>query len=248
MKFFLKIFLFSFAAFAKQTEKPLIIGTTSGYAPYVSLNDKGEYEGFDIDLSQELAKKLGRSLEIKDFGSMPGLMIALKQGKADALIWAISITKERSNAMEMIHYQGEEETEIPILFWKEVPDGIQSFDDLANKEVSVESGSFQEAVLKKYPSIRLKNLGSVNDAIMDLKYKKSIATSIDPSLISRFLAQYPELKIVPFPLPAEVRSSGNGICIRKSSPELASQVRKAIDELKSEGKIAELEKKWGLLK
>ncbi len=38
---------FIFSPILKGEEKPLIVGTTSGYAPYVSLNSQGDYEGFD---------------------------------------------------------------------------------------------------------------------------------------------------------------------------------------------------------
>ncbi len=251
MKIFLNLLFLPFALFANQKEGPLVIGTTSGYAPYVSLNDRGEYEGFDIDLAELLAKKIGRPLAIKDFGGMSGLMLALKQGRADALIWAISITAERSKAMEMIYYQGEQVQEMPVVFWNAVPDGIRSFDDLGKdlkNTVSVEAGSYQETVLQKYPKIKLKNLSSLNDAIIDLKYGKSIASCMDPSLLPRFQAQYPELKTILLPLPPEEQSTGNGICVKKSNTQLAAQIRKAIDELKAEGKIEELEKKWKLIK
>ena len=36
----------------------LIVGTTSAYAPFVSLDEQGKYVGFDIDIAEELAKKL----------------------------------------------------------------------------------------------------------------------------------------------------------------------------------------------
>jgi ABC-type amino acid transport substrate-binding protein len=246
MKFFLTLLLLPFALFANAKEEPFTIGTTSGYAPFVSLNDQGEYEGFDIDLAHLLAQKLGKTLSIKDYGSLPGLMLALKQGKVDALIWAISITAERQKMIEMIYYQGEQVREMPVIFWKKIPENIRSFEDLAKSSVSVEAGSFQESVLRKYPGIEIKNLASLNDAVMDLKYGKSTATCIDPSLLSRFQKRYPDLKTIQLPLPLEEQSAGNGICIQKTNTQLISQIRKAIDELKAEGKIKELEKKWNL--
>ncbi len=246
MNLFLKIFLLPLAILVSG-EKPLVVGTTSGYAPYVSLNDRGEYEGFDIDLAKELAKKLNKPLEIKDFGNMPGLMLALKQGKADLLIWAISITEERKKGMEMIYYQGERVAEMPVVFWKKIPEEIRTLEDLKNCSVSVEAGSYQESVLKRVPDIELKYLDSLNGAVMDLKYGKSLATCMDPPLLPRFQKQFTELKTLFLPLPPEERSEGNGLCIQKSNQPLASQVRQAIEELRAEGKILELEKKWGLV-
>ncbi len=240
---FLKIFLlFAVNLFAADE---LVVGTATMYAPYVSLNEKGEYEGFDIDVAQCLAQKLGRKLVIKDFGTMPSLIMALKQKKADVLMWAISITEEREKAMEMVYYQGEKVTEMPFIFWKNIPGGINSVDDLANKSVCVEAGTFQEAVLKKR-NLNIKYLDKITDALMDIKFGKSLTAPVDPSLLPRIKAQFLEIKILNLPLPPQEQSLGNGICIDKGNPALTAQVRQAIDELTKEGKMAELEKKWKL--
>jgi len=251
MKKFLILFLLPLVlgASASQEPKPLLVGTTSGYAPFVSLNEKGQYEGFDIDVAEAVAKKLKRPLVIKDFGSMPGLMLALKQGKVDALIWAISITPDRLKSMEMIHYQGAERSEMMILFWKEVPPDILSFADLGKdtkKMVSVEAGSYQESVLLRYPQIRLTQLDRISEAILALKYGKAFALCIDDPLYPRLKEKYPDLAKLVLPLSSEETSLGNGICIDRSKKELVEQIRQAIDELKKDGTIAELEKKWGL--
>ncbi len=234
-----------------QKEETLVVGTTSGYAPFVSLNSEGKYEGFDIDVAELLAKKLNRKLEIKDCGSMPSLMLSLQQKKVDALIWAISITEERMKRMEMVHYQGEKLTELPFLFWKEIPAGINSIADLGRdpkKVVCVEAGTFQEDVLKQFPQIQLKYLDKVMDAVLELRYGKSFATTVDPSLLSKFQAQYPELKVLYLKLPEAQQAFGNGVCLSKKDKDLSDKVRQALAELAQEGKIAELEKKWGLVK
>lgn len=255
MKKFISILFLSFFAMANQTfasdteEQPIVMGTASGYAPFVSLNDKGEYEGFDIDIAREVAKKLGRSLSLKDCGSMPSLMLALKQQKVDAIIWAISITEERENNIELVYYQGDIEDTVPLIFWKQIPEEIVALSDLgknAKKPICVEAGSYQEDIFKTCPSISLKYFDAVNDVILDLKYGKSLASAIDPSLIPRFTEKYPDLKVLSLPLPKEMQSKGNGIGINKSDQELAAQVRKAVKELETEGTIFQLEKKWGL--
>lgn len=226
-----------------------VVGTTSGYAPYVSLDAEGNYEGFDIDFANELAKKLNRKLVLKDCGSMPSLMVALHQKKVDALIWAISITDERSKKMDMVYYQGEKVTEMPVLFWKKIPDGIHAIEDLGKDSkwvVSVEAGSFQENVLKKLPQVSLKQVEKITDAVMEIRFGKSSAAMADPSLISGLVAAYPEIKVLYLPLKPEDYALGNGICMNKAASELTSQVKKFTEELIQEGKVAELEKKWNL--
>lgn len=223
----------------------LVVGTTSGYAPYVSLDAKGRYEGFDIDFAEELAKKLNRKLILKDCGNMPGLLLALQQKKVDLLIWAISITNERRKKMEMVYYQGEKVTEMPFLFWNEVPSGVDVIEDLGKDcVISVEGGSFQENVLKKYPQIGLKQVDKITDALMEIRFGKSSGAMVDPSLVSQFTAQYPEVKVLNLPLKEEDYSLGNGICINKADQQLAKKVKEATEQLILEGKVAELERKW----
>lgn len=226
----------------------LVVGTAGGYAPYVSVDTQGNLEGFDIDVANLLAEKLERKLVLKDCGSMPSLLLSLKQKKVDILIWAVSITQERMKSMDMVYYQGEKTTEMPFLFWGKVPEGIRSIDDLADKDVCIEAGSFQEGVVKKFPKVRAKYVDKVTDAILEIRFGKSLATAIDPSLIQRFTAQYPEIKVVKLPLPMQEQSLGYGICISKTDIELSAAIRKAVNELTAEGKIAELEKKWNMVK
>ena len=245
MKRFFIALLLSTQLFA--TPEPLIVGTTTGYAPYVSLGIDGNYEGFDMDFAQELATKLGRTLVIKDCGSMPSLLMALQLGKVDILIWAISITDERMKKMSMVYYQGEKVTQMPLLFWKEVDPKIKSIDDLAKGyPVSVEAGSFQESVLRGYPEVKLKQVEKVTDGVMEIRFGKSGALMVDPSLVAKLKEQYPEIRLVYLDLKPENYSFGNGICIRKNDSALREEVQKATDLLIQEGKIRALEKKWNL--
>lgn len=243
----LLIFTALISALWSNQDIPLRVGTTSGYAPYVSINDRGEYEGFDIDIIRLIAQKLGRTLVLQDCGSMPGLMLALKQRKVDLLIWAISITHERKMSMNMIYYQGEQGTRMPFLFWKNVPTPMNSLEDLQHtqRKVCVEAGTFQESVVKA-ARLPCTHVDSITHAVLSLKYGKAIAVPIDPSLVNRFSSQYPELRVVELPLSPEHQSLGNGICIHQDQKELGVLVQQAIDALISEGKIIELEKKWGL--
>lgn len=241
--FFLWVFTFS----NLWGQEPLVVGTASGYAPYVSLDIQGRYEGFDIDFAELLAQKLNRKLVIKDLGSMPSLLLALQQKKVDVVLWAVSITEDRRQKMTMIYYQGEKVTQMPFLFWKEIPQGITGIDDFGknpNYVVSVEAGSWQEGVLKKYSTVRSKQVEKVSDALMEIRYGKAIASMVDPSLVQKVVSQFPEVRVLFMSLKPEDICLGNGICLRKEDKELSDQVQKAVDDLTYEGKVRQLEKKW----
>ncbi len=173
MQIFKKFFLIGMMALSLVNNgsaaepKPIenfVVGMTSGYAPYVSLNEKGEYEGFDIDLANLIAQRLNRKLVLQDLGSMPSLLVAVQKKKIDAIIWAMSITEARRKEMDMIYYQGEKVTEMPFIFWNNLPDALAKIDDLAkipNCTVCVESGSYQDAVLQNYPGVKVRYLDKI---------------------------------------------------------------------------------------
>jgi ABC-type amino acid transport substrate-binding protein len=96
--FFALSFCYIFTLFGEKP--PLIIGTSTGYAPFVSLNNQGNYEGFDIDIAHLIAEKMDRTLQIQDLGTLPSLFLGLEQKKVDLVIWAVSITEERSKKRE----------------------------------------------------------------------------------------------------------------------------------------------------
>jgi cystine transport system substrate-binding protein len=227
----------------------LIVGTASAYAPFVSLNAQGDYEGFDIDVANELAKRMNKKLILKDCGSMVPLMLSLQNGSVDLIIWGLEINKARLAQMDMVQYQGGNVSSYPLIFWNEIPQGINSIEDLKkmpNATVCIEPGSTQEKFLNKFEFINKKPLEKVVDMVLDLKYGKSLAALIDPLIIKTLVQKNPELKILSVPLDEEYKSFGNGICIKKGNQSLSIQVQDAIQVMKNDGTIKRLEEKWNL--
>ncbi|MBD2667123.1 extracellular solute-binding protein, family 3 [Richelia sinica FACHB-800] len=73
--------------------KPLIVATRE-IEPFV-FSSKGQLTGFSIDLWRGIAQEMGVKSEFVEYGNVAELLSALKSGKADLGIAAISITSER---------------------------------------------------------------------------------------------------------------------------------------------------------
>lgn len=223
----------------------LIIGTAAGYAPYVSINEQGAYEGFDIDIAHALAAAMDKKLEIKDLGSMTSLMMALEQRSIDAILWGISITKNRQAAFEMIHYFGNPTTHYPLIFWNNAPSEISDFASLKGMTICAEPGSSQYDVLKQYPEITMLPVDKVDDALMHLQYGSATAALLDPVIAQKFKAKFPNITIVNMPLPDSHQVSGIGIVLKKKSP-LKAALEDAVAFLTQHGVIAQRAQAWGL--
>jgi polar amino acid transport system substrate-binding protein len=228
-------------------EEALVVGIAAGYAPWISINATGAYEGFDIDVINAVAQKMGKKLVLKDLGSMTPLLLALQQGSIDAIIWGMSMTQNRLQKMAMVNYQGDITNAYVLLFWKAIPDGITSIADMKDMTVCVEPASAQDAVISKYPSIIKKYTEKVDDALLNIQYGKADAAFVEPTIAKKFKAKYPEIQMLEVPLSDEDKVYGVGICINKNKDALIKNVEQAVASLRQEGFLTERAKKWGIV-
>lgn len=227
----------------KRAKNSLVIGTAAGYAPFVSINQQGHYEGFDIDIAQELGKRMEKEVIIKDLGSMTPLFLALEQGSIDAIIWGLSITADRCKNVTMVRYQGETTRAYSLIFWKENP----SFTSLERAEkliICVEPASSQEAVLQNYANLTCIPAEKVDDALLMIQYGKADAAFVEPAIAAKFKKAYPHLTVIDVPLTPDQQVYGIGIALKKNNRDLKDACEKAVSALEQEGIIATLEKKW----
>ncbi len=223
-----------------------VVGIAANYAPFISINECGDYEGFDIDVANSLAEKLGKKLALKDLGSMAPLFMSLQQGSVDAIMWGISITQDRLKKVAFVRYQGQTTTSYPLIFWGSIPEGITSITDMKGLTVCVEPASSQEPVLDSYPFIIKRQTERVDDALLNVQYGKADAALVEPAIALKFKKRFPEIQTLEVPLAQKDQVQGVGIALKKENCALRKEIQQAIDELKREGIIQAYEKKWNI--
>ncbi|MGB8467725.1 MAG: transporter substrate-binding domain-containing protein [Candidatus Babeliales bacterium] len=230
-----------------QREDLWVVGIASGYAPFISTNGQGEYEGFDIDVANAIAQRMGKKLVLRDLGSMAPLFMALENGSIDAIMWGLSITAERLEKVAMIHYQGKPTTSYSLLFWQTIPATVKSIEDMGGMTVCVEPASCQDATLSRYPLITRKPTERVDDALLYLQYCSADAALVEPSIAAKFKRLYPEIQIMDVPLCPEDQVMGIGIAVKKRDDALQEQLQQSIAQLIEERVIASLEQRWEIV-
>ncbi len=210
------------------------------------MDSTGKIVGFDLDIAELIAEKLQRKLVIKDM-EFEGEILSLKQGKIDLILSGMNITPSRLKEILMVPYHGEYATSLSLIFWKEIPEGVTKIEDIAllpNPSVSVESGAIPEAYITRYANINAKSFQGALGPLMDVKYGKSVANLVEPDVATYLQKQHPEIKILDVPLSTDETIMGFGIGIKKANDALFEQVHDIIQELKSSGKLKQLEDKW----
>lgn len=226
------------------SEETLIIGLQSGYPPFEFTDTKGTIIGFDVDLAQIIADRLGKKLIVKDM-EFEGEILSLKQKKIDLIISGMNITPSRQQEIQMIPYHGDQVSHLCLVFWGSVPAGIADLNDLAHKgTISVESGSTSELFMQKYAEVVTKSFQGSLAPLMDVKYGKSIASLVEPDVAEYLKKKYEPVQILPVPLSAEETLLGFGIGVHKNNIELGNQVRAIVQELRDSGQLKQLEDKW----
>ena len=70
-------------------KETLIVGTEAGFAPYEYM-EGDKVVGIDMDIAQEIANSMGRTLEIKNM-DFDGALLAVQQGKVDFVAAGVSV-------------------------------------------------------------------------------------------------------------------------------------------------------------
>src|SRR5258705_3926130 len=129
------------AAFAQQ---PIRTGIDATFAPHAMPKPGGGLEGFNIDLANDLARRMGRPIII-DGTEFSALIPGMNAKKYDFLIAPTTVTPERSKAM--LFSEGYMETDYMFL-QKKADKDITGLEDLKGKTVSVNKGSAYETSAK----------------------------------------------------------------------------------------------------
>src|SRR5258708_38425383 len=98
-----------------QEPPPLRTAVDGTFAPHAFPNLSGGYQGFNIDLANEIAKRLKRKIAI-DAAQFSGLVPALQAGNQDLLAAPPAVTKER--ARNMLFTRGYLKTDSQVLIRK----------------------------------------------------------------------------------------------------------------------------------
>lgn len=217
--------------------KTLTIGVCADYAPFEFFNN-GEIIGFDIDLMNEIAKRLGKTVKFKDM-SFDAILGSLSTQRIDAAISSITPTPERRKSVDF----SKEYIQSNRVMLCKGTSSINSVSDLAEGTVGVQSGSTHETyankVLNKDVHATVKSLTRIPDLLQDMEIGNVSCIILGNSEAQSIQKSQANLKMIS--LPGEV--SGSAIGFPKNSP-LTAQVDKILEEMEADGYLAKLKEKW----
>src|SRR5436190_1946444 len=218
---------------------PLRTAVDGTFAPHAFPSMSGGYEGFNIDLANEIAKRLKRKIII-DAAQFSGLVPALLAGTYDFLSAPTTVTKER--AENMIFTEGYLNTDFQFLIKKGAPK-VAKLEDLKGKTISVNKGSAYDSwAREREGSIgwRVESFGTQTDAVQAVLVGRADANVAGDTVIAWAVKNNPQLEL------SYLHSTGLvwAAPLRKDSGELRKALDVAVECMKLDGMIAKMHEKW----
>jgi polar amino acid transport system substrate-binding protein len=120
-----------------KNEGEFIVCTDPSYPPLESLDEDGNYIGFDIDVAEAVAESWGIEATFQDI-AFAGILPALDSGRCDVAWSGLFLDPERTKSFSAVPFQ---ETATVIMVTGGNPEDINTPEDLAGKTVASQSGS-----------------------------------------------------------------------------------------------------------
>ncbi len=221
------------------------IGTTGDYIPMSYLNPQtGAYEGIDAELSQLIADSLGVKIEYVPT-SWPTLTADTLAGKFDIALCGISRNYARAKTMAMSDAYGEGAFGKTILCRKSDAKKYQGLADIDKPEVRVminpggTNEKFAHANLKKAKLIVHQENADIPRQVAEGNADIMITETVEA-------ARYIELndKLAAPLMKAPFTRHSCGILMQKGDQEFLNYINFVLAELKMDGTLAKLEKKY----
>ena len=214
------------------------IGLEGTYPPFSFVDESGKLSGFEVELSEALAKELGVKVKLQAT-PWDGILAALESKRLDAVVNQVTISEERKKKYDFS--KPYTVSGIQALVLKKNVDSIKKADDLAGKKVGVGLGTnYEQWVKQDVPKADVRTYEDDPSKFADLRNGR-----IDAILIDRLAAlEYAQkAKDTELAGPAFSRLE-SGVALRKGEPELLAAINKAIDKLKADGTLAKLSEKY----
>jgi polar amino acid transport system substrate-binding protein len=234
--------------------KTLVVATNSGWPPQSFLDDNNKMAGFDIDVSSEIAKRLGVEVkfETPDWATLTG---GRWQGRYDLGVGSVTPTKARAQVIDFvgIYYYS------PYVYAVHKDSEANTVADLKGKVVGVETSTTSEDFINRRLEIDAPGLPPI-EYKLEQGEVRTYADSMLPFDDLRLGAGV-RLDAVIAPEQTAMNAIKNGypvkvlegeyafreplvIIAEKVDPEWTAKVSGLIEALKKDGTLTALTTKW----
>ncbi len=220
---------------AQAQGRTLRVVTDADYPPMEFF--KGDKRtGFDIDITEALAKAMGDTVQWIDI-DFKGLIPAVQAGRADLATSALYVTDERRQVVDFTdpYYAGG----LVVVTRKDGP--VKSVKDLDGRRVSLQVGTKSVDFMKQdYPKVERVEVDTNQQMFNLILIGRADAIVTGKPAATLFAQTAPGMTV----LPEQLTTEQYGIATPKTQPDLTRSLNDALRKIKADGTYDRIVSQW----
>lgn len=217
----------------------IIIATEGTWSPWTFHDEKDQLVGFDIEVAQQVADKLGVKATFVE-GEWDGLLAGVDGGRYDSMANGVEITEERAQKYDFSDPYCYIRTAIIV---KSDDDSINSFEDLNGKTTANTISSTYATLAESYGA-KTTGVDDLNQTIELLLNGRVDATLNAEVTYFDYLKEHPDANIKIAALTNDASQVAFPVRKGDETATLREALNQAINELREDGTIAEISEKY----
>ena len=239
---FILLLFFSFSGSAGQNvvNNKIIVRGDWAYPPFEFINEKGEPDGFNVELFKALMSELGMEYDLQLIQWKDALEL-LKNKKIDAITgMAYSGLRAREFSFSMPHSF----LDLNIICRKDHP--VNTLKDLHQKDVIIQNQEItHEKLLAICPDCRIIPVNNMQDGLELLSQGKYDA-AICGDILAKFIIQKYRLNNLEIRYLPSIRPISYCLAAHIDNPRLSARFNQGLERLKVSGVYNQIYNKWFL--
>lgn len=226
------------AAGPAAAQEVLNVGSYPNNPPFEFKAESGNFEGFEVDIVTEAAKRVGMTVNIQGLDFQP-LFAATSSSRIDVAISSITITKERLGSQSFTQPYYDSDMGVAA----KIDGAVKGLADLKGKVVGVLSGSTGDKWARDNQEAQgfseIKGYNTQQECLLDLAAGRVEGVISDiPGM------QYAFTRMQGLAVVERIKTGEQyGLMMTKDHP-LLGKINDAITEMKKDGTLAAIHKKW----
>lgn len=216
------------------------IGLSDDFPPFEYRDSNNNLVGFDIDMANAIAEKLGVKTEFITT-EFSGITLALNSDKFDMIISGLSVTPEREKEIAFAGPYLQSGQAVIV----RADSDIKTVADLKGKIVAAQLGSTGEAAARKIEGTKeVRTYDKVTEELQDLLIGGRIDAVVTDKPVAGYYIEKSSSKDQYRILDEMLTKEPMGIGLEKEDAALTAEVQKIYDGLVADGTMSKLSNKW----
>lgn len=217
----------------------IIVAMEGTWAPWTYHDEDDNLVGYDVEVAQNIAEKLGVEVEFIE-GTWDGLLAGLDAGRYDIMVNGVGVTDERAEKYNFSTPYAYNKTAVIV---RGDYDEISSMEDLKGKKTANTISSTYAAQAEAYGAT-VTGVDDLNQTIELLLSKRIDATLNAEVVFNDYKKEHPEADVKIATYSDEVEEIAIPIRKGDDTVTLLDAVNNALDEMAKDGTLTELSEKY----